>query len=101
MRLWTDFNYMENENRVWADLDEAESYFKQDLVVGRKAQLFDGLGYECIGTIVTVDLDDHMVELELDRATWRATRHPTRRYQYSAGYDAKFASKYVSYEGAA
>lgn len=101
MRLWTDFNYMENDNRVWADLDEAESYFEQDLVVGRRAQLFDGLGYECVGTIVTVDLANHMVELELDRATWRSTKRPRRRYQYSARYDAEFASKNVSYAGVA
>jgi hypothetical protein len=101
MRLWTDFNYMEHEDRVWADLDEAESYFEQELIVGQRVQLFDGLGYECIGTIVTVDLANRMVELELDRATWRSTKHSGHAYQYSARYDAEFASKYVSYAGAA
>jgi hypothetical protein len=91
MRLWTDFNYMENENMVWADLEEAEYYFEQDLMVGRRAELFDGLGYECMGTIVTIDLANHMVELELDRATWRSTRRPQRQFDYSARYDAEFS----------
>jgi hypothetical protein len=71
MRLWTDFNYMEEENRVWADLDRAEFYDEDDLQIGNEAELFDGLGYECIGTIVSVDSANRMVELELDRDTWR------------------------------
>lgn len=76
MRLWTDFNYMEDEDRVWANLDLAESYCEVELRAGQKAELFDGLGYECTGTIVAVDLLNRMVELEPDWDTWRSTKRP-------------------------
>jgi hypothetical protein len=94
MRLWTDFNYMEDENRVWADLDLAEFYREDQLQVGQKAQLFDGLGYECVGTIVAVDRANRMVELELDRATWRSVRDrdSEREFVASVKYEGEFVS---------
>jgi hypothetical protein len=47
---------MEDEDRLWATLDKAESYFKKELRLGQRAELFDGLGYECVGYIVSMDL---------------------------------------------
>ena len=80
----TDFNYRENPNRVWADLEEAESpYLATEVRIGKVVELFDGLGNECMGTIVTVDSDNDMVELELDRSTWRSTRRPSREFEYA------------------
>ncbi len=84
MRLLTDFNYRENPNRVWADLEEAESpYLQSDVRIGKVVELSDGLGNECMGTIVTVDSDNGMVELELDRTTWRSARRPSREFDYA------------------
>ena len=93
MRLWTDFNYMENENRVWADLDQAGFYLEHELRVGQRAELLDGLGYECMGTVVEEDSDNRMVELELDRSTWRSTRQPglNRKFVASTQYEGEFA----------
>lgn len=92
MRLWTDFNYMEEENRVWADLDQAGFYREDELHVGQKAELFDGLGYECMGTIVAVDSANRMVELELDLNTWRSATDPghNRELVASTKYEADF-----------
>lgn len=84
MRLWTDFNYMENEDRVWADLTQAGFYLEEELQVGRKAELFDGLGYECTGTIVQVDTNNRMVEVEPDWSTWRSTKRPGRNRGFVA-----------------
>jgi hypothetical protein len=47
---------MEDEDRLWATLDKAESYFEKKLRLGQRAELFDGLGYECVGYIVSMDL---------------------------------------------
>jgi hypothetical protein len=85
MRLLTDFNYRENPNRVWADLEDAESpYLQSDVRIGKVAELHDGLGNQCMGTIVAVESDNGMVELELDRSTWRSTRRPNREFDYPA-----------------
>jgi hypothetical protein len=56
VRVWTDFNYIEDEDRLWATLDKAESYLEKELRLGQRAELFDGLGYECVGYIVSMDL---------------------------------------------
>jgi hypothetical protein len=98
MRLWTDFNYMEDEDTVWADLDQAESYFEDELQLGRRASLFDGVGHECMGNIIALDLDNRMVELVLDWDTWSSTTHPQSELHYSAGYYPEFASKNVTHE---
>ncbi len=84
MRLWTDFNYMEDEDRLWATLDKAESYLETELRVGQRAELFDGLGYECMGTVVSLDLANGRVELEPDWTTWRSTWVPARTFEYPA-----------------
>jgi hypothetical protein len=84
MRLWTDFNYMEEEDRVWANLDQAEFYREDELRIGKKAELFDGLGYECMGTVVGIDLANRMVELELDRTTWRSADDSDRDKKFVA-----------------
>jgi hypothetical protein len=56
VRVWTDFNYMEDEVRLWTTLGKAASYFEKELRLGQRAELFDGLGYECVGHIVWMDL---------------------------------------------
>ena len=84
MRLLTDFNYRENPNRVSADLDEAETpYLESDVRIGKVVELSDGAGNECMGTIVTVDSTNGMVELELDRSTWRSASRPSREFEYA------------------
>ncbi len=98
--MWTDFNYMEDENVVWADLDQAESYFEDDLRIGRRAELFDGVGHECMGNIIALDLDNRMVEIVLDWDTWRSTGRSQRNLNYSRNYTNKFASKNVTRKAA-
>ncbi len=71
MRLWTDFNYMEDEDRFWADLDNAAYFSPDDVKLGTRATLFDGLGYECQGNITQIDSTNRMVELKPDWSTWR------------------------------
>ena len=56
VRVWTDFTYMEDEDLLWATLDKAESSFEKELRLGQRTELFDGLGYECVGYIVWMDL---------------------------------------------
>jgi hypothetical protein len=101
MRLWTDFNYMEDEDRLWATLDKAESYFKEELRVGQRAELFDGLGYECVGYITSMDLANDRVQLRPDWTTWRSTRRPSREFDYLKGHDARFANATVKVESVA
>lgn len=76
VRLWTDFNDIENEDIVWADLDYAEFFFEEGLRVGQKAELFDGAGHECVGTIIDVDPARRIVHLKIDWQTWRSARYP-------------------------
>jgi hypothetical protein len=56
VRVWADFNHMEDEVRLWTTLGKAESYLEKELRLGQSAELFDGLGYECVGYIVSMDL---------------------------------------------
>jgi len=93
MRLWTDFNYMEDEDRLWATLDKAESYFEDELRLGQRAELFDGLGYECVGYIVSMDLANGRVELQPDWRTWRSTKRPNREFDYLRGHGARFVER--------
>jgi hypothetical protein len=99
IRLWTDFNYMEDEDRVWADLDKAEWYFEEGLRVGQRAELFDGLGYECMGTIMTVDSANRMVELAPDWTTWHSTRR--KNLDYSDKSHLEFAGHGLQRTGTA
>lgn len=95
MRLWTDFNDIEEENRIWADLDQAQFFFifNDELQVGEIAELTDGAGHECKGTITHVDLDRRMVWLEIDWDTWTFTEHSLdqRGFTSAGGYRAGFA----------
>ena len=104
MRLWTDFNYMEDEDRLWATLARAESYLQNELHVGQRAELFDGLGYECVGTVVSLDLANGRIELEPDWTTWRSTilTGPSiREFDYSGRHGAGFANETVRVESVA
>jgi hypothetical protein len=78
MRLWTDFNYMEDENRLRANLDRAAHYLEEEVRVGQVAELFDGLGYECLATVISVDEENRSVELEPDWNTWRSSKDSAR-----------------------
>jgi len=76
MRLWVDFNEIESEQYVEADLEFAGFFLERDLVVGQEADLFDGAGHECGGTIIRVDRPKGIVGLVIDWQTWTS---PARR----------------------
>lgn len=84
MRLWVDFNDMEEEDRIWADLDQASFFFEEDIYLGNRARLFDGVGHECAGYIVEIDTPRRLIELEIDWQTWRANRPPIDRLYTSS-----------------
>jgi hypothetical protein len=93
MRLWTDFNDIEENGQVWADLDYAQFFFEHELRAGNTSELTDGAGHECIGTIVRVDLDRRMVWLEIDWDTWRFSERSRIRQGFKSaagGYGAGF-----------
>jgi hypothetical protein len=75
MRLWVDFNDIEDHDYVEADLDNAESFREDELREGVRVDLFDGGGHESQGEVVAVDLDEKLVRVKIDWATWRS---PTR-----------------------
>ncbi len=90
MRFLTDFNEIENEDRIWADLDDAEFFFERDLQIGRPVELTDGAGHWCVGIVIGLDLDRRLIRLKIDWQTWRSERHP-RNKEYFSGYNAQFA----------
>lgn len=72
MRLWVDFNDIEDRDYVDADLDDAESLREDELREGTRVDLFDGGGHESQGELVAVDLDERVVRVKIDWATWRS-----------------------------
>jgi hypothetical protein len=72
MRLWVDFNDIEEHDYVEADLDDAESFREDELHEGTRVDLFDGGGHECQGEIVAIDLAERLVRVRIDWATWRS-----------------------------
>jgi hypothetical protein len=70
MKLWVDFNNIQNDERIEADLDFAEFFQPDALVEGSEAWLFDGTGHECKGSVVAYDPERRLVELRLDWQTW-------------------------------
>jgi hypothetical protein len=79
MRFLTDFNEIENEDRIWADLDDANFVFEADLQPGRTIELYDGAGHWCVGIITEIDRDRRLVRAKLDWQTWRSARYPRNR----------------------
>lgn len=76
MRLWVDFNNIDEDGQIEANLEFA-GYFKWgDLVQGAMAELFDGEGYTCRGLIHSVDFKERRVDLRVDWATWRSPAAP-------------------------
>jgi hypothetical protein len=95
MRLWVDFNDVEGEDYIWADLDQAVFFFEEDVHQGYEARLFDGVGHECTGTIVEVDTSLHMVKLELDWQTWHSVRqsHVSQEFHSSEKFGARYTGR--------
>jgi len=83
MRFLTDFNEIENDNFIWADVEDAEILFEGDLQVGHTAELTDGVAHWCVGVITDVDSDRGLVRLVIDWQTWRSMRHPRREFVYA------------------
>jgi hypothetical protein len=72
MRLWVDFNDIEDRDYVEANLDDAESFREEELREGVRVDLFDGGGHESQGEIVAIDLAERLVRVRIDWATWRS-----------------------------
>jgi hypothetical protein len=73
MRLWADFNDIEEDDYVVVDLDSSEiADGEDDLHVGTRVDLFDGGGHECQGEVVAVDLAKRLVGVRIDWATWHS-----------------------------
>jgi hypothetical protein len=73
MRLWADFNDIEDDDYVVVDLDSSEiANGEDDLHEGTRVDLSDG-AHECQGEIVAVDLANRLVRVKLDWATWHST----------------------------
>jgi hypothetical protein len=92
MRFLTDFNEIENDRYIWADVEDAEVLFEGDLQVGRRAELTDGVAHWCVGTITGVDSNRGLVRLVIDWQTWRSMRHPRREFEYAGTRDSKTLS---------
>lgn len=91
MRFLVDFNEIENEDRIWADLDDADLFFEGYLEKGQPVELTDGAGHWCVGIITDFDLAQRLVHLRIDWQTWRSTRYP-RNKVFPSGYSAQFAN---------
>lgn len=79
MRLWVDFNEIEKSQYVEADLEFAGFFLERDLVVGSQADLFDGAGHECQGTIMALDADERTVRLAIN---WQSWTSPARQRNF-------------------
>ena len=90
--MWTDFHDIEDDDRIWADLDYAEFFFEHEFQVGNTAELTDGAGHECLATITDVDRNRRMVWLKIDWDTWHFTGRPglQKNFKSSRDYDAVF-----------
>jgi hypothetical protein len=74
MRLWTDFNDIEDDDYVVADLDSSEiADGENDLHEGARVDLFDDGGHECQGEVAAVDRANRLVRVRIDWATWRSS----------------------------
>ncbi len=94
MRFLTDFNEIENEDRIWADLDDAEFFFEGNLQIGQPVELTDGAGHWCVGIITDFDLTQRLIHLRIDWLTWRSTRYPRNR-EFFSRYNSRWASDNV------
>jgi hypothetical protein len=94
MRFLIDFNEIENGDRIWGDLDDAELFFEGNLRVGSPVELSDGAGHWCVGIVTAVDLARRLVRLRIDWLTWRSERYPRNR-EFPSSYNAQFATDNV------
>jgi len=94
MRFLVDFNEIENGDRIWVDLDDAELFFEGYLKEGQAVELTDGAGHWCVGIITDFDLTQRLIHLKTDWQTWRSTRYPRNREFFST-YSARFATDNV------
>jgi hypothetical protein len=69
-RLWVDFNEIEDDRYIEADLEFADFFLSTELAVGKRADLFDGAGHECEATVVEVDSTNKLVKLTINWDTW-------------------------------
>lgn len=93
MRLWADFNDIEEDDYVVADLDYAQFFRDEELHEGALVDLFDGGGHECQGTIVSVNSDNRLVRVKLDWSTWRSPAQLPTVYDFGREeYTAKIPS---------
>lgn len=76
MRLWVDFNEVEDHEFIEADLEFAQFFMEQDLRQGKRADLFDGAGHMCRATVINVDRDSGLLNLRIDWGTWESPRRP-------------------------
>lgn len=67
MRLWADFNEVEDE-MIWTSLRRAQFVPDGEPEIGQRVELYDHEGNVCWGIVVSVD--DPIVRLHLDLRTW-------------------------------
>jgi hypothetical protein len=84
MRLWVDFNDIEDEDYVEANLDFAQFFREEDLQEGVAVGLFDGGGHECQGVVEAVDSPNRLVRVKLNWNTWWS---PAQRRVYDFRQD--------------
>ncbi len=76
MRLWVDFNEVEDHEFIEADLEFAQFFMEKELHQGWTADLFDGAGHMCQATVVDVDRDSGLLTLRINWETWESPRRP-------------------------
>ena len=76
MRLWVDFNEVEDHEIIEADLEFAQFFLVDEIRKGNRADLFDGAGHQCQATILGVDNQNALLTLKIDWSTWESPRRP-------------------------
>ena len=76
MRLWVDFNEVEDHEFIEADLEFAQFFMEKELQQGKRADLFDGAGHQCQAVVSNVDRDNGLLDLRIDWGTWESPRRP-------------------------
>jgi len=74
MRLWVDFNEVEDDEQIVADLEFAAYFTTANLVPGASAELFDDGGHSCMGRVVSYDEKNREVTLRILWESWRSER---------------------------
>jgi hypothetical protein len=90
MRFLMDFNEIEHDQYIWADVEDAEVLLEGDLRVGRTAELTDGVAHWCVGIITEIDSKRGLIRLVIDWQTWRSMRHPRRELVFPSYRDAEY-----------